>query len=709
MPLGSIFVRFGADLTDLDKGISTAQRKLRGFEASVGAIASGLITLAAPIAALGIAAIRSSSRLEQLKIGFGGLLKDGAKVQLLMEDLRRLSARTPFSVPELGEAARTLISLGLGLEEALELLPIFVDTLSAMGRTGPDAIFRLSKAFTDIRAKGRLAAQEINQLAELGIPIREILQKELGVTAQRLLKMQEAGIPAARVLGVLVSSLKERFGGAAEASLGAIGNQIRQVRNEIDLLLADLGDELAPTVKELLVIFRDDFLPVIKDLIKGFGDLSPETKRWTVELTLLLTALGPILFALRNISALLRTTVVAHPFISGAAAAVVGMEMWRRSINETSAELRKLRDESEMLEDIGKQMEQTPFRSRLFHSAEELRQAARALDERAMRRPLMGPPSPEELRRAVEAAAGGNVLGDVDQFQEIEEFAAAFVGDLREGGIVFDEIGAKLEGFNEELQFSKDLAGALADPFRESGVELARLGAEAQLIQQKIQEIAQASSDPSSILNDERIKKLIEDLGLASEAMAAITQEITAAAVGTQILSAAISTGLQALASAVIAVAAGTATLQDAFIGALQSILSAIISIISQLIAELVIQIVLHGGQTGGFIGALVAVGLAAVAVSAALAMAKSQSSKARSSAKSFAEGGIAHSPMLAMVGDAPRNRGPEVISPLEDLRDMLGLGSGQIQLNVYIGEERIGESLVRILPRQLKVMGIRI
>ena len=55
-------------------------------------------------------------------------------------------------------------------------------------------------------------------------------------------------------------------------------------------------------------------------------------------------------------------------------------------------------------------------------------------------------------------------------------------------------------------------------------------------------------------------------------------------------------------------------------------------------------------------------------------------------SVTSLAKGGIAKSPVMAMVGDAPASKGGEVIAPLTDLMGMIqqAIGGGGTTINVY-------------------------
>jgi hypothetical protein len=93
-----------------------------------------------------------------------------------------------------------------------------------------------------------------------------------------------------------------------------------------------------------------------------------------------------------------------------------------------------------------------------------------------------------------------------------------------------------------------------------------------------------------------------------------------------------------------------------------------------------------------------IAAGIAAVALGTAI---KNMANKQAVSPTAFANGGIVSGPTMGLVGEYPgAQNNPEVIAPLDKLKDMLGGGNGQFVLR--------GQDLVLAMQRSNTSLNIR-
>src|SRR5690606_37207860 len=77
---------------------------------------------------------------------------------------------------------------------------------------GAAGIDRMILALGQMRAKGKLSAEEMLQLTEAGIPAWEILAEAMNTTTAEIMKMQQKGlIPADRAIRMLVEGMNKRF------------------------------------------------------------------------------------------------------------------------------------------------------------------------------------------------------------------------------------------------------------------------------------------------------------------------------------------------------------------------------------------------------------------------------------------------------------------------------------------------------------------
>ena len=230
-------------------------------------IAGGLglpIGIAATIAAVTAASVAGSkaildysSRLEQAKIGFETMSGSAITAQKHLDDLQKFAAKTPFKFDELVLASQKMQGVGI---EAARVIPILTDvgnSLAAAGRLSelPFAI----KALTDIQAKGKLAGQEIIQLANAGIPIRDVLAKQLGVTTAEVIDLGEKGkISSEMVFQALNQMSTSRFGDAMVKQSRTFSGAMSNISDQLYMLGSKAFEPFYKQISELTVKASDE-------------------------------------------------------------------------------------------------------------------------------------------------------------------------------------------------------------------------------------------------------------------------------------------------------------------------------------------------------------------------------------------------------------------------------------------------------------------
>ena len=101
-----------------------------------------------------------------------------------------------------------------GLEPTIAQMETLVDSTIGIGK-GEETLDRVALALGQIQSRGKLAAGELNQLAEAGIPVREILAEAFGVTSSELEELMKKGVQAESALQAIFQGLEDRFGGSS--------------------------------------------------------------------------------------------------------------------------------------------------------------------------------------------------------------------------------------------------------------------------------------------------------------------------------------------------------------------------------------------------------------------------------------------------------------------------------------------------------------
>jgi hypothetical protein len=171
--------------------------------------------------------------------------------------LRNLSKQTQFSTKELSDSFITLQNSGI--EPTDELLRTFIDTASATANS-LDTLNDLTRLFAKGATGAGIGSQSLSQLASKGIPVFQILEKELGLTRSQLVKFADDAEGSAIILEALQKGLANTFGGASAQRAGDLAivfkNLFENLKDVADLIATDGG-------------FSNSF----KELLKSFGEL----------------------------------------------------------------------------------------------------------------------------------------------------------------------------------------------------------------------------------------------------------------------------------------------------------------------------------------------------------------------------------------------------------------------------------------------------
>ena len=109
--------------------------------------------------------------MEAYRNQFEALLNDAGKAEKLVADLQTLAKVSPLGMEGLANNAVSLLNTGIELAEIIPML----ETLGNLSLGDTNKMGSVVRAYTQILSKGQLMAQEMYQLGDAGVPIREIM------------------------------------------------------------------------------------------------------------------------------------------------------------------------------------------------------------------------------------------------------------------------------------------------------------------------------------------------------------------------------------------------------------------------------------------------------------------------------------------------------------------------------------------------------
>jgi tape measure domain-containing protein len=260
MNAGEVKVKIGADTSEFKSKLSEVNGKLgalgKGLGGAMGAVAEGIGAVVVGLGVMGGAVakvgIEYNAMKEQALIAWETILGSAKEAEATVKRLEQMGALTPFEYEDLDKAAKLLQMAGFEGEKLFSTLTSVGDAVSAIGG-GADELKGVSMALFQMASKGKVSAEEMNQLAERGIPAWKIVAEQTGKSVKELMKMSEQGkLFADDVLPKLVEGMGDKFGGAMERQSQTFNGLISTLRDNLKMFAGELTGGLFERIKGIL-------------------------------------------------------------------------------------------------------------------------------------------------------------------------------------------------------------------------------------------------------------------------------------------------------------------------------------------------------------------------------------------------------------------------------------------------------------------------
>ena len=242
-------VVIGARINEFNKEMGALQKNVKRTFASdnlgINKGALGVIAgVGVALGALGLASVKAAGQMEQTRIAFTTLLKDGEKAKSFLSELEKFAASTPFELPGVLDASKRLLAFGFSAEQVIPILTAVGDSAAALG-IGEEGIQRLTLAIGQMQAKGKVSAEEMLQLAEAGVPAWEMLANKIGTDIPTAMdKASKGQISAAEGIQAVISGMNSKFGGMMEQQAQTVNGIMSNIQDSVTQTMVVIGDEL---------------------------------------------------------------------------------------------------------------------------------------------------------------------------------------------------------------------------------------------------------------------------------------------------------------------------------------------------------------------------------------------------------------------------------------------------------------------------------
>lgn len=202
----------------LQNGVKKIGQQLQAGLAAVGVAAGG---------ALATSLYRGYQRyttIEDSLISMETQLGSATRAATMLDEVLDVVRGTPFNLDQFADAASRMVAFGAEAEKIPGYLEAIGEVSATKGGRANEFAMRLSTSFGQIAAMGRITNQELNQMAQAGVPALRILANDAGVTTIEMKEMIAEGIiPAEEAMDALTKGILEGSNGLAGATPAMAG------------------------------------------------------------------------------------------------------------------------------------------------------------------------------------------------------------------------------------------------------------------------------------------------------------------------------------------------------------------------------------------------------------------------------------------------------------------------------------------------------
>jgi tape measure domain-containing protein len=270
-------------LKDLSNSLSSLSRNTGVASGSIGSsmgkissLFSGLgATLS--VASFGLfikSALQTSAQLEQTAIAFEVFTGSALTAKNMLSELKDQALKSPMQFQDITKGAQILLGYGLTAQQVIPITKMLGDISGG----NADKFSRLSLAFGQVNAAGRLMGQEARQMINAGFNPLQAISDKTGVSMAVLTKRMHDGQISVKDVGdafTYATSEGGRFFGMADRQSQTLQGQFNKLSESTTFAMAEIGTSISENLQLGDVIAH---LSVIIDQLKNsFIDLNKET------------------------------------------------------------------------------------------------------------------------------------------------------------------------------------------------------------------------------------------------------------------------------------------------------------------------------------------------------------------------------------------------------------------------------------------------
>lgn len=260
----------------LDKNLATVNGHAVNIQGILGGIviAQAFYTMLNIVESMVAGSIEFAQNMEDAAVSFSYLMSDASvSSESFLNALKSIALMSPLSTTNLTDASRQLMAMGFSAEATIPTLQILTDTAAVFSNDAgsmADTIDSVSLALGQMVAAGTASAQELRQLYNAGIPVYELLEEGLGISADVAKNIGNYDIDSSTAVFAILEQLQEKYAGAAEDLSNTMSGSIEVISVAIQTILAyGWGDLFVDITNKLNEV--SNFLQALVKITQAYG------------------------------------------------------------------------------------------------------------------------------------------------------------------------------------------------------------------------------------------------------------------------------------------------------------------------------------------------------------------------------------------------------------------------------------------------------
>lgn len=230
----SAVLKIDDKVTSQIKKIPSVISKIKNSIFSLKTLAGGVMT---GIAAKKLIAdpVSLADEFETYQIGFETMLKSKKKATKFMDSAKKFASVTPFDTSAVVSNAQRMLAYGFSDKDIIPDLTKIGNASAALG-AGEEGISRVSRALGQMKTNGRLNAEDMNQLTDVGINAWKYLADAEGKSIAQIREMSQKGeISGDKAVKTILNGLKEFDGMMDKTSNSTVSGLMSNIKDTFDI------------------------------------------------------------------------------------------------------------------------------------------------------------------------------------------------------------------------------------------------------------------------------------------------------------------------------------------------------------------------------------------------------------------------------------------------------------------------------------------